>query len=40
MPNITFRRLYESDFENFCNDVKRIFSIAVIEEFKEINNSD
>ena len=33
MANITFKRLTESDYSEFRNDVKDIFSISVIREF-------
>lgn len=35
MKDITFQQLKEQDYAVFRNDVKRIFSIAVIEEFGE-----
>lgn len=35
MRDITFQQLEEQDYAVFRNDVKRIFSIAVIEEFGE-----
>lgn len=36
VKNITFRRLDEQEYATFRNDVKQIFSIAIIEEFGEL----
>lgn len=31
--SITFDKLGKGDYKGFCNDVKEVFSIAVIETF-------
>ncbi|MGM9738245.1 MAG: GNAT family N-acetyltransferase [Candidatus Cryptobacteroides sp.] len=36
--NITFERLSERDYKGFCNDVKDVFSVAVVETFGQPEN--
>lgn len=40
MKNITFRRLAEQEYAAFREDVKKIFSIAVIETFGIAQDQD